>query len=253
MMPHAASLSAQRVERSFPDAGPVVDGVSLSIQPGEFVSILGPSGCGKSTFLRMAAGLDHPTRGTLEVSCPRSTPFRSFVFQEAHLVPWRTVLKNVMLPLELLGVDEKTAREKSQDALEKVGLSDAQGRFPSQLSGGMKMRASVARALVTEPAFLLLDEPFSALDELNRHALQDELRRIWETTRPTILFVTHSVSEAVFLSNRVVVFSKKPARLLLDTQVELPPHRDAALRTSAEFGRELKSIYARVSYEEAPL
>lgn len=201
----------------------------------------------------MVAGLDRLDGGTLEVQSPAQKNFRSFVFQEAHLLPWRTVLRNVALPLELMGTPRRLADQQALDALERVGLSDATDRFPSQLSGGMKMRASVARALVTRPALLLLDEPFSALDELNRHALQDELRRIWETSAPTILFVTHSVAEAVFLSNRVIVFSKRPARLLLDTPVQLPAKRDASLRTSPEFSQELKSIYTRVSYEEAPL
>ena len=249
----AASIEAKEVVRTFPETGKVVDGVSLSIQPGEFVSILGPSGCGKSTFLRMAAGLDRPDAGTLEVIAPRKDQFRSFVFQEAHLLPWRTVLRNVMLPLELSGIGKAEATEQASEALRRVGLLDAVDRFPVQLSGGMKMRVSVARALVTKPSLLLLDEPFSALDELNRHALQDELRALWENTAPTILFVTHSVSEAVFLSNRVLVFSKRPARLLLDTAVHLPETRDASLRTSVEFTRELKNIYSRVSYEEAPL
>jgi len=252
-MSSAAGLKAHQVTRTFTEAGAVLDPISLAIQPGEFVSILGPSGCGKSTFLRMAAGLDHPTSGKLDVECPRTDPFRSFVFQESHLLPWSTVLRNVMLPLELMGIEKEEAKAKAANALKRVGLGDALKRFPAQLSGGMKMRVSVARALVTEPSFLLLDEPFSALDELNRHALQDELREIWETSRPTILFVTHSVSEAVFLSNRVIVFSKRPARLLLDTHVNLPDHREASLRTTAEFSRELKSIYSRVSYEEAPL
>lgn len=249
----AASIRAHEVIRDFPETGRVVDRISLSIQPGEFVSILGPSGCGKSTFLRLVADLDQPTLGQLDVVSPVAKHFRSFVFQESHLVPWRTVLRNVALPLELMGKPPKESLEQAMQALETVGLADAARRYPSQLSGGMKMRTSVARALVTRPTLLLLDEPFSALDELNRHALQDELRRIWEKSAPTILFVTHSVSEAVFLSNRVLVFSKRPSRLLLDTPVDLPAKREASLRTSPEFSRELKSIYARVSYEEAPL
>lgn len=249
----AASILAHEVIRDFPGTGRVVDRISLSVQPGEFVSILGPSGCGKSTFLRMVADLDLPSQGRLDVTSPVARHFRSFVFQESHLVPWRNVLKNVALPLELMDKSPKESLEQAMQALETVGLSDAAHRYPSQLSGGMKMRTSVARALVTRPTLLLLDEPFSALDELNRHALQDELRRIWEKSAPTILFVTHSVSEAVFLSNRVLVFSKRPSRLLLDTLVDLPPKREASLRTSPEFSRELKSIYTRVSYEEAPL
>ncbi len=249
----AASIHSRNLVRTFPASGTVVDQVSLSIQPGEFVSVLGPSGCGKSTFLRMVAGLDHPDGGTLEVHSLKGQHFRSFVFQESHLLPWRTALRNVSLPLELMGNPRKIAEQQAREALKMVGLADSYERFPSQLSGGMKMRVSVARALVTQPGLLLLDEPFSSLDELNRHTLQHELRRIWERTAPTILFVTHSVSEAVFLSNRVLVFSKRPARLLLDTPVDLPRERDASLRTSPEFSRELKSIYERVSFEEAPL
>ena len=226
----------------------------MTIQPGEFVSILGPSGCGKSTFLRLLAGLDQPDRGRLWIPADASNRFfRSFVFQEAHLVPWRTVLRNVTLPLELLGVPLKEAEERARVELQRVHLADALDRFPKQLSGGMKMRVSVARALVTQPKLLLLDEPFSALDENTRYGLQKELRGIWESARMTVVFVTHSVSEAVYLSNRVLVFSKRPARLVYDHRIELPQERTHELRQSAEFGLQMASIYRGVPEQVAPL
>jgi NitT/TauT family transport system ATP-binding protein len=247
-----ASLIAKDLLKSFPETGKVVDQVSLSIQSGEFVALLGPSGCGKSTFLRLAAGLESPSSGELTIDSYGSSHFRSFVFQESTLLPWRTVLKNVMLPLELRGLPIVEAEELAITELKRVGLGHTLKQFPFQLSGGMKMRVSLARALVTKPQLLLMDEPFSALDENARHALQDELRGIWESRPLTILFVTHSVSEAVFLSNRVVVLSKRPARVVLDHSVGLGD-RTPKLRTSPVFLEEIKKIYDGVPFSESPL
>ena len=249
-----ARIEAQKIDRNFPESGKVVDSVSLKIAEGEFVSILGPSGCGKSTFLRLLAGLDRPDGGSLKIETGGANAFfRSFVFQEAHLVPWRTVLRNVMLPLELLGVSREEAEERARLELDRVHLGDALSKYPKQLSGGMKMRVSVARALVTRPRLLLLDEPFSALDENTRYGLQQELRSIWEAARMTVVFVTHSVSEAVYLSNRVLVFSKRPAKLALDLAIGLPDQRSHALRQSPEFGKQMAAIYSGVPEQIAPL
>jgi NitT/TauT family transport system ATP-binding protein len=250
----AASIRAQGAVRSFPESGVVVDRVSLDIRAGEFVALLGPSGCGKSTFLRMAAGLDQPDAGKLDLGSGAERGSRGFVFQESHLLPWRTALRNVMLPLELLGIPKKDALERARSALSQVGLDGSvESKFPLQLSGGMKMRVSVARALVTEPPLLLLDEPFSALDENARHSLQGELRSLWERKPTTILFVTHSVAEATYLANRIIVFSKRPARVLLDHAVALPEKRHGDLRTDPAFTQEMRRIYKSVSIQEAPL
>lgn len=228
------------VERSF-DA-PVVAPLDLTIVSGEFVALLGPSGCGKSTLLRMVADLDRPSGGRLSIDSHGRSFFRAFVFQEAALVPWRTALGNVMLPLELMGRERLQARRAAEEALAKVGLTDAAGKFPGQLSGGMKMRVSVARALVVEPTLLLLDEPFAALDENTRFKLQEDLRRLWVSSKMTTVFVTHSVQEAVYLADRAIVFSPRPARVMLDHRVRLPVERPAEIRTDSRFIEEVNAI-----------
>ena len=243
-----ARVDIENVERRFPDTGQVVERLSTTIASGEFLSLLGPSGCGKSTLLRMIAGLDTPDSGKIQVQAGDRRFFRGFVFQESHLLPWRSVLDNAALPLQLMGTPKGEARERARAALAKVGLTDALGRYPSQLSGGMKMRVSVARALVAEPSLLLLDEPFAALDEHIRHRLQEELRGLWESLKMTVVFVTHSVSEAVFLSDRAIVLSRRPARVLLDRKLELPAKRDAKLRTAPELLREVERLTA--AYDE---
>lgn len=247
-----SQILAEQIERTFSSSGKVVDRVSLQIQAGEFVALLGPSGCGKSTFLRIAAGLDQPDAGQFSVTPSNEKFFRSFVFQEATLMPWRSVLKNVMLPLELMGGDSGENRERAIQELKRVGLGSSLEQYPHELSGGMKMRVSIARALVTKPKLLLMDEPFSALDEHARHALQSEMRAIWKEFGMTVLFVTHSVSEAVFLANRVVVFTKRPARIALDHVVDLG-ERDHSLRMSPEYLAQVKKIYDGVPFSEAPL
>jgi NitT/TauT family transport system ATP-binding protein len=211
-----------------------VDEVSLHVASGEFVAIVGPSGCGKSTLLRMVAGLDRPGRGERQAL--------AYVFQDAHLLPWRSVVDNVGLPLELAGADKATSRGEARTAIEHVGIGEAAERYPAQLSGGMRMRASLARALVARPRVLLLDEPFGALDEITRHGLQVELRRLWHATGITVLFVTHSISEATFLSERVVVLTPRPARVVVDHPVALPSVRDGALRTDAAFAAEMRVL-----------
>jgi NitT/TauT family transport system ATP-binding protein len=216
-----------------------IENLSLEVQQGEFVAILGPSGCGKSTLLRIIAGLEKPTSGNIEIGAGKI----AYVFQDAHLLPWRNVLRNAALPLELIGAGRAERATAACEALDQVGLSDAIERYPAQLSGGMKMRVSLARALVTRPDFLLLDEPFAALDEINRQKLDQQLRELWLRHRMTIIFVTHSTAEATFLANRAVVLSARPARVVADLPIDLPESREPAVRSSPRFGEITHQIY----------
>ena len=232
---------ACRVFRSAGEADVVaVDGVDLSIAAGEFVAILGPSGCGKSTLLRMIAGLEPLDAGDLGFGAGGGAPKNAlaYVFQDAHLLPWRDVLANVALPLELQGRASGERRDAALRAIAAVGLADAARRHPAQLSGGMRMRVSLARALVTEPRLLLLDEPFAALDEITRQDLDDQLRALWAATGMTVLFVTHSIAEAAFLAERAIVLTRRPARTVLDHRLELPAQRAASLRGDPRFAAE---------------
>jgi len=217
---------------------PVLEEVSLTVQRGEFVSILGPSGCGKSTLLRLVAGLSEPGTGEIKVNGMTPKDARelvSFVFQEATLLPWRTVEKNVALALELEGRTREETRTTVQGLLELVGLAGVGGQYPRQLSGGMKMRVSLARALATRPRLLLMDEPFAALDEMTRDRMGEELLRLRQELGWTVLFVTHSVAEAVFLSSRVIVLAPHPGRVAHEVAVELPYPRTAEMRESEAF------------------
>ncbi len=241
-------VRVQGVRRTFPGGVTALDGVDLDVAPGEFVALLGPSGCGKSTLLRLVAGLDRADSGAVEVDgaaagSARGTLCAAFVFQDAHLLPWRTVLANVALPLELRRVPEAARLAEARAAIEQVGLADAASRRPAELSGGMRMRVSLARALVTRPRLLLLDEPFAALDELTRQRLDDQLRGLWLARGMTVLFVTHSITEAAYLADRAVVFSPRPARIVADRRVELPRERGPATRTEAAFVREARALF----------
>ncbi len=220
-----------------------LDGMDLGIERGDFVALIGPSGCGKSTLLRIIAGLDTADAGESRVT-ERAI---SYVFQDAHLLPWRTVAGNVALPLELAGVANGERRRAVERALEEVELSDAADRHPAQLSGGMRMRASIARALVTNPKLLLMDEPFAALDEITRHRLDERLRVLWREHRFTVLFVTHAIFEATFLAERAIVLSRRPARIVHDGRIDLPDGRDAALRGSPAFAREASRLLSALS------
>lgn len=207
---------------------PAVERVSLDIASGSFVSLLGPSGCGKSTLLKVAAGLLPPTAGRVllsgsEVRGPRRDV--GVVFQAPTLMPWRTVLDNILLPARAQGLDARATRARANDLLTLVGLDGFGGAYPHELSGGMQQRAGLARALVHEPAILLMDEPFAALDALNRERMALELLEFWSRARRTVLFVTHGIQEAVFLSDRVVVLSNRPARIVEDIVVDLPRPR----------------------------
>ncbi len=222
--------------------------IELSLRAGSFVALLGPSGCGKSTLLRFISGLDTPSSGTITLSSASSGqggsgPRLAFVFQDAQLLPWRSVLDNVALPLELAGVGRAEARERARAPLADVELSDASERYPDQLSGGMRMRVSIARALLTEPEVLLLDEPFAALDELTRQRLDERLRALWLKRRMTVIFVTHALAEAAFLADRALVMSRRPGRIVLDHDLELPEERNLDLRTSAAFVEQTKALY----------
>jgi NitT/TauT family transport system ATP-binding protein len=239
--PIANHVLIRDVAHAFDDTS-VLQGINLQIAKGSFVALLGPSGCGKSTLLRLIAGLNRPTQGSVEVVHAEG-PGLSVVFQEPRLLPWRTVVDNVALPLELNGMSRTRARTAALAPLAEVELSDALDRYPDQLSGGMKMRVSIARALVTEPSLLLLDEPFAALDELTRQRLDERLRALWLRRRMTVVFVTHSLSEATFLAGRALVMSKRPGRIVLDHALRLPEARPPALRTSAEFVAETKSLF----------
>jgi NitT/TauT family transport system ATP-binding protein len=212
----------------------VVEALDLEVAPHEFVAILGPSGCGKSTLLRMIAGLDRPSAGEIAIGGLRAGDV-GFVFQDPHLLPWRDVLGNVMLPLELLGLAPDERRAAAREALAAVELADFAAHHPAQLSGGMRMRVSLARTLVTRPRLLLLDEPFAALDDLTRQTLDEALRALWAESGMTVLFVTHSLGEAAFLAERALVLSSRPARIVSDVALDLPAQRAAELRGEARF------------------
>lgn len=240
-------VKVEGLRRTFPGNVAVLSGLDLDVAPGSFVALLGPSGCGKSTLLRLVAGLDRAEAGhisftpTLERTQGERAPI-AYVFQDAHLLPWRSVLDNAALPLELTGVSKPERQAAARAVLEQVGLGDATDRYPAELSGGMRMRVSLARALVTHPRLLLLDEPFAALDELTRGRLDDQLRALWRELGMTVLFVTHSISEAAYLAERAVVLSRRPARVVLDRTLELPGERSASLRTEASFAREARLL-----------
>jgi NitT/TauT family transport system ATP-binding protein len=246
--PIASKVSLHAVRHEFGAGTRVIEPMDLTIEAGSFVAIVGPSGSGKSTLLRLITGLERPSAGRISIvsssaARPGERPRTGFVFQDAHLLPWRNALDNVALPLELLGVGRAEARRRARAPLSDVELDDAIERFPDQLSGGMRMRVSIARALVTEPELLLLDEPFAALDELGRQRLDERLRALWARRRMTVLFVTHSLSEALFLSERVLVLSKRPARIVLDHQVRLPAERPLALRSELGFAEQSALLY----------
>ncbi len=240
-------IEIRNVTRRFPGGVTALDDFSLSVPPGQFLSILGPSGCGKSTLLRLIAQLDQPQAGSIQVgNLARPALSRAqmaYVFQDAYLLPWRTVLDNAALPLELARVSRSQRLEAARQALASVGLSDAIDRFPAQLSGGMRMRVSLARAMVTRPRLLLLDEPFAALDEITRQRLDEQLRELWLSSGMTVVFVTHSTAEAVFLAQRAVVLSPRPGRIVHDGPVDLGELRTASLRATPEFAMQTRSVY----------
>jgi NitT/TauT family transport system ATP-binding protein len=231
--------SLENVEVDY-DRGRALGPVSLAVGESEIVALVGPSGCGKSTALRLLAGLEGPTRGVV-----RRTPGRgetAVVFQAPTLAPWLSARANAALPLELAGVGADEAQRRAGEALARVGLSGAEAARPAQLSGGMAMRVSLARALATEPKLLLLDEPFAALDEITRRALADDVLRLWQGLQPAIVFVTHNVEEAVYMASRVLVMSRGPGRLAGEVAVEGPLPRPEGFRATPAFRRTVETV-----------
>lgn len=223
---------------------------STSLESGEFLSILGPSGCGKSTLLKVAAGLLLPSSGTAELDGrPIDGPRRDvgIVFQQATLLPWQTVLNNVLLPIRTLGMDMQAGTERARSLLQLMGLESFERHYPHELSGGMQQRVGIARGLVHDPSLLLMDEPFAALDAMTREHMMVELQRIWMEARKSVIFITHSIPEAVFLSTRVLVLSPRPARILRDISIDLPLPRTEETLASARFGEicaELRALFS---------
>jgi NitT/TauT family transport system ATP-binding protein len=240
------ALHLEGVRRVFANNHVVIAGMDLRVDAGEFLAVLGPSGCGKSTLLRMIARLAEPDAGRIVIEPEGGRVQTAFVFQDAHLLPWRDVLDNAALPLELMGVAKAERRERARETLEQVGLLDALYRYPAELSGGMRMRVSLARALVTEPGLLLLDEPFAALDEITRFHLDVQLRELWQSRSMTVIFVTHSISEAAFLANRAVVMARRGGAIKLDRVLALPADRDNALRGDPRMGQEMKLLLGAI-------
>jgi NitT/TauT family transport system ATP-binding protein len=224
---------------------PALERVSLSVAEGEFVSIVGPSGCGKSTLMLIAAGLVTPSSGAVRIGGREvSGPYGNvgIVFQDATLYEWRRVLENVLLPVQIQGLDSKKFRQRGLELLERVGLAGFERKYPYQLSGGMRQRVALCRALVHDPALLLMDEPFGALDALTRDQMNLELQSLWQAHRKTVLFITHSISEAVLLSDRVIVMSPRPARIGADIEIRLPRPRTLDFEDTPEFGRYARQI-----------
>lgn len=251
------AIQLENINMRYTDAGgnerTVLDGVNLNIRRGEFISLLGPSGCGKTTLLKIAADLLRPTSGDVTVSGLTAEKARrahkyGMVFQSPALLEWRTVLENVELPLELRKVPRKKRREIALSRLETVDLLGYENSYPRELSGGMQQRVGIARALADDPEILFMDEPFSALDEFTKERLHGDLLRIWRSTGKTIVFVTHNISEAVFLSDRVCVLSAHPARLAAVVDIKLPRPRDGAILRTDEFFK--TATYIREIFEE---
>lgn len=231
-------LQAHGVEKTYPNGTHALDRADVTVRRGEFVSLLGPSGCGKSTLLKMFAGLEQPSAGRIvhqQAGGAAGGRDMAMVFQEATLMPWASVTDNARLPLDLAGMPRAQADPRVQESLELVGLGQFGHCYPRELSGGMQMRASIARALAVQPEVLLMDEPFGALDEFTRNRLDSDLHRLWEERGFTVVFVTHSIYEAVFLSSRVVVMAARPGRVIADVKIEAPPHRGDDFRVSAPF------------------
>jgi NitT/TauT family transport system ATP-binding protein len=232
-------LTVRNLSVTFPDANGglhALSDVSFEVCPREFIAVLGPSGSGKSTLLRILAGLLKPTRGSIHFA-DGDSPRIGMVFQQANLMPWRTVIENIELPLELDGENKESARVKAQDLIELVGLQGFEHNWPRDLSGGMAQRVAIARALIHDPDILLLDEPFGSLDALTRERMWTELSRIWQMRQKTVIMVTHSISESLFLSDRVLVLTQRPGTIKLDFKVDLPRPRDDEMRYTAHFGK----------------
>ncbi len=234
-------VSLRRISKRFASGVAALDPIDLEIGRGEFLSLIGPSGCGKTSLLRIIAGLSEPSAGGRHLTLTpckgeHAAPGRiGFVFQDPTLMPWSTVVGNVLLPFRLAGRVGPAQRQRAAAEIRAVGLAGFERAYPHQLSGGMRMRVSIARALVTDPDLLLLDEPFAALDEITRMGLNDDLMRLWDSRRPTVVFVTHSVFESVYLSTRIAVITPRPGRIAAELAVDLPQPRERTLRSTPAY------------------
>ena len=240
MEANAGAIGVSAVSKVFPSGLEALRGVSVDIHPGEFVSCVGPSGCGKSTLLKLIGGLLEPSTGEISVGGRKvSGPRRDVgvMFQTSVLFPWRTVLENVLLPIEVFGLERAAAIDKARGILRLVGLDGREGAYPRELSGGMQQRAALSRVLITDPPIILMDEPFGALDEFTRERMNLELLRIWSERGQTVIFVTHSINEAVFLSDRIVVMDTLPGRVLAVVEVPLARPRSIEVMKSPEFAK----------------
>lgn len=243
-------VTLSNVNKTYTNGTVALEGVNLTLRPREFVSLVGPSGCGKSTVLRLIAGLGSATGGRIEWGVSPEERDLAFVFQDAALMPWASVLDNVHLPLKLKGRSFRSARTDIYEALQLVELQGVEHAYPRELSGGMKMRVSIARALVTHPQILLMDEPFGALDEMTRSKLNSDLLHLWEQKNWTVVFVTHNIYEAVFLSSRVVVMASRPGRVVADVPIEASYPRSLEFRTSSQFNSYCREILTYLTLAE---
>lgn len=239
-MKEIPDIILNNVSKVYNNGTVALENLNLVIQQSEFVSLVGASGCGKSTVLRIIAGLGTPSSGSVELNLKERK--LAFVFQDAALMPWANVTENVYLPLKLAGVTKKDALVPIKQAIALVGLEGFEKNYPRQLSGGMKMRVSIARALVQKPDILLMDEPFGALDEITRSKLNTELLDLWHQLRWTVVFVTHNIYEAVYLSNRVLVMGNSPGRVVADINIDIPYPRSEAFRTSIEYNEYCRQV-----------
>ena len=244
------AVSLREVTKVYDNGVMALGPLDLAVRKGEFVSLLGPSGCGKSTALRIMAGLAAPSAGRVQVAHhDGALPGQSigFVFQEPTLMPWTSVRENVRLPLKLARVPAAESGQRVMEALTRVGLAEFADSFPRELSGGMKMRVSLARALVTDPDILLMDEPFAALDEITRFRLNNDLLALWRNLKKTVVFVTHSVFESVYLSQRVIVMTQRPGRISAEIKIDAPEPRNEEFRTSAAYGEYCRNVSAALA------
>src|SRR6478736_5225212 len=249
-------ISLRNVRKVYRSAGQeflAVSDVTIDVQEGELVSLVGPSGCGKTTVMKILAGLHDADGGTVRIGNAKSPfdPTRDIgmVFQQALLLKWRTILDNVLLPAEIVGLPSKAARARARELLNLVGLAGFEDKYPQQLSGGMQQRTAIARALIHEPKLILMDEPFGALDALTREKMNLELLHIWQEAKKTIVFVTHGITEAVFLGTRVIVLSAGPARMADNFRVDLPHPRTLDMKTSEVFGEYTRRVYRLLGME----
>lgn len=248
-MSHTSTLTIRNLSVVFPDNNGglrALDGLSFDVHPREFVCVLGPSGSGKTTLLRILAGLLQPTSGSLTFGHVWKQPRIGMVFQQANLMPWRTVIENIKLPLEVIHVDKQTARLKAKDMIELVGLQGFEDSLPRDLSGGMAQRVAIARALIHDPDLLLLDEPFASLDAMTRERMWMELSRIWQVQQKTVIMVTHSINESLFLADRVLVLTQRPGKVKLDIKVDLPRPRHEDIRYTPHFGDLAKKLRSAI-------